>query len=1161
MTNSIPQLSARQLARYFFMVLGVLLACSPSMSRADKELVVKEINAVIPKNFPPYYEIDADGNPSGFAIEVLKAVAKRANLKVRFTVEESWAKALETFKEGKVDVLPNLGISDSRKAFADFTVPMDTFKISIFVRNDETRFLTLNDLSTYSVGVRKSNLGVSLIGKIRGAKAKTYENFREMLDELQAKKIDAFIYPETVAWEVARSVAAETRIRTFGPPLREVKRGIAVRKGLKDLHRILNDGLVEFLETLEFQEIYRRKFDLAPKDGFLNSNFWFLIGSGFVIYLLLTGFRIRKRLQLQSSSPSRAKLLVNKVAEESKSFVVLLLVMAGVALGVMVVAIGVLYTASVDEAANRLSEMAKSHAGLMDSMLRTDLHRTSDTSDEALSETISQFRDGLSRLSSTAEIAIAIRDRESIKFLFRQKSNLRYEPAPISALSPLAKPMRNALDGKSGTMIGLDYRNRMVLAAYEPVSTMNIGIVVKIDMKEIRSPYLRAAVIAGILGLIIVLIGSLIFQLVSGKVIGKIIDSEARYRDLAEGSIQGILVHDQLVPLYANDAFCKMFGYDSVDQVLNLGSITALVSEDERDRMSDRAASRLAGEKISVISEFVGVKSDGTEFYFESSGRTISWDGKNAAQATVIDITDRKNADRLSAQNEKRFRSAFENISIGNVIIDDLGIIEIFNDAAERMFGYSAEEVVGQNVRLLMPEPYKKNHDGYLHKYRETGEKKIIGVGREVVGVRKNGDHFPIHLGVGEMINNDRISFVGSITDLTEIKALEEQLRHSQRLEAIGQLTGGIAHDFNNLLAVMAGNVYMLERKAVASSDVDRSIEGIRQAVNRGSSLTRQLLAFSRKQTLAPISTNISILINDLADMFRRTLGETIDLRVNLEADLWLAMIDPNLLEDALLNLAINARDAMPYGGAIEFKVSNVTIGNNEENLDDGLEPGKYLNVSVIDNGHGIPPDDLNRVFEPFFTTKEFGKGSGLGLSMVFGFIKQSGGHIRIDSKVGIGTTINLFLPRSQKRAAYMKKRLKPQENDYGTGRILVVEDDEELREVTADILLDYGYDIVTAANGIEAFQCLGNGEPFDLIFTDVVLPGGTSGIDIASEAQLLYPGLKVVFTSGYAEAALLKDSKIRPDEVLLSKPYNSEELLDALRVALDRSEPSEIGQ
>jgi PAS domain S-box-containing protein len=391
----------------------------------------------------------------------------------------------------------------------------------------------------------------------------------------------------------------------------------------------------------------------------------------------------------------------------------------------------------------------------------------------------------------------------------------------------------------------------------------------------------------------------------------------------------------------------------------------------------------------------------------------------------------------------------------------------------------------------------------------------------------------------------------GSATDITGRKTLEDQLRRSQRMEAMGQLTGGVAHDFNNLLNIMLGNTELLEI-IIQDDAAKRRFDAIKAAVLRGSSLTSRLLAFSRQQALSPVSADIKSLIDSLHEMLQRTLGETINLKIASTPEIWRASVDPHQFENALINLAFNARDAMTSGGSLTIETSNITVDQSIKTGFADINPGDYVTVAVTDSGTGMTPDVIEQAFEPFFTTKEVGQGSGLGLSMVYGFAKQSEGHVSIYSEVGEGTTVKLYMPRSKDVEDIDTEIQTDHITIRGSERVLVVEDDLNLREVPVTILREAGYDVAEAANGEEAIKLLSDGNDFDLLFTDVVLPGGINGVEIAAKAIKLQPKIKVLYATGYAENAVIHNGKLDPGVNLLHKPYSRARLLEKLRGILD---------
>ena len=377
-------------------------------------------------------------------------------------------------------------------------------------------------------------------------------------------------------------------------------------------------------------------------------------------------------------------------------------------------------------------------------------------------------------------------------------------------------------------------------------------------------------------------------------------------------------------------------------------------------------------------------------------------------------------------------------------------------------------------------------------------------------------------------------------------------MRQAQKMEAVGQLSGGVAHDFNNLMAIMIGNAEVLKGLVGDDKEAKECIEDIEAAIDLGASLTSRLLAFSRKSTLAPVAADVSELIGSLHDMLRRTLGETVELKVEGPPDVWPATIDTHQFEIALVNLANNARDAMPRGGTLTIETANVTLDKTYAEQHEEVTPEDYVMVVVSDTGTGMPPEVLEKAFEPFFTTKEVGKGSGLGLSMVYGFVKQSKGHITIYSEVDHGTSVKLYMPRSQDGTVETIAKDGAVEIGRGSERILVVEDDSNVRKVPAAILRDWGYKVVEAGNGAEAIDHLRAGQPFELLFTDVVLSGEMNGIEIAEAATRLQPEIKVLYATGYAKDTVVHHGKLDPGETLVNKPYRRAELLEKVRAKLD---------
>jgi signal transduction histidine kinase len=382
------------------------------------------------------------------------------------------------------------------------------------------------------------------------------------------------------------------------------------------------------------------------------------------------------------------------------------------------------------------------------------------------------------------------------------------------------------------------------------------------------------------------------------------------------------------------------------------------------------------------------------------------------------------------------------------------------------------------------------------------------------------------------------------------IEDLNDRLRVSQRLEAVGQLTGGIAHDFNNLLTVILGNAEMLNERLAGQPRLAPLAGMVVEAAERGAELTQRLLAFARKQALEPRAVDVNAQVAALDALLRRTLGEHIEIAFDSGAEPCNALVDPSQLDSAVLNLCLNARDAMPDGGRLTIETANVQLGPDYAALWPDVQVGDYVLLAVSDTGSGIAPEHLSRVFEPFFTTKEQGKGTGLGLAMIYGLIKQSGGHITVYSELGQGTTVKLYLPCTREPVSIDTRKAGPAQAQGGIETILLVEDDALVRRYAQDQLRALGYEVIETENGVQALAVLRSGRAVDLLFTDVVMPG-MSGPDLAHAALALRPGLKVLYTSGYTENAIVHNGRLDAGVHLLSKPYRRDDLARRVREAL----------
>lgn len=520
----------------------------------------------------------------------------------------------------------------------------------------------------------------------------------------------------------------------------------------------------------------------------------------------------------------------------------------------------------------------------------------------------------------------------------------------------------------------------------------------------------------------------------------------------------------------------------------------------------------------------------------------------------IAELRGRELAEKKRHALEKEL-SEFLGLSSEAIIsVDNDGLIRLFNLEAENIFGYEAQEVLGKPLDMLVPGASREAHRRHLEKFsRGSSVERPMALRSEICGMHKDGSEFPAMASISKIESNGQTLYTAILRDITEYKESQERLQHARKLEAIGHLTGGIAHEFNNLLMVIFGNLEMIEDRLGENDPLEvfttRAMEGAR----RGASLTEGLLAFSRKQRLETRNVDLNRLVHSTRSLMQRTLGQSVNFETDLEDDLWLLATDIGQVEAALLNFIVNARDAMPEGGTITVRTSNRSLGVDAFHVHEGLEPGNYVVLEVSDTGIGMTAEVKKHAFEPFYTTKAVGKGTGLGLSVVYGFAQQSGGHLEADSEVGKGTTLRLYLPRSEEEeSAASEEEQKPEGGGQQSGRILVVEDDDEVRRLAAMQLAALGYDVVEASDAKAALAILKEQPNFDLLFADMALPGGTSGFELVREARAKFPYLKALFTSGYPKKNII-DLVITGDDIaVLQKPYPKSALAESVAAALE---------
>lgn len=556
-------------------------------------------------------------------------------------------------------------------------------------------------------------------------------------------------------------------------------------------------------------------------------------------------------------------------------------------------------------------------------------------------------------------------------------------------------------------------------------------------------------------------------------------------------------------------------------------------------------------------------RKDGSLLHVDISSKVV----RTPEYAEPLVLLTKKDVTQLKIQQatkamEERCRDLLESVPDAIITVNPTGHIVFVNSQSETLFGYNSGELTGQLMEELLPPRFRGGHIARRASYRLQPRTRAMGTGLDLFGLRKDRSEFPVEVSLSPLRIDHTTMVMCALRDLTERKRIDQALRdreaelaQAQRMEAVGQLTGGIAHDFNNLLTVIKGTVEDIQSDFRGNPDLEKLADLLMQAADRGAGLVRQLLAYARKQELRPSVVDLNTQLTPFVDLLRRTLTENISIRLRGAEKLSLVNVDAGSWENALLNIAINARDAMPDGGTLVIETSNVVFDADYAAENPGVLPGPYVLVSVSDTGTGMTKEVMEHAFEPFFTTKDVDKGTGLGLSMVYGFIKQSGGHAEILSVLNQGTTIKIYLPAAgglmepTEPTVARDSKASPRKADDVTN-ILVVEDDPLVRASVVGKLKRVGYGVFEVGSAAEAIAVLDENAEFDLVFTDLVMPGAMSGAELAREVIRRWPAIKVLATSGYTENAILGKIVLPHGVRLLSKPYSNADLVAAIRDA-----------
>lgn len=623
---------------------------------------------------------------------------------------------------------------------------------------------------------------------------------------------------------------------------------------------------------------------------------------------------------------------------------------------------------------------------------------------------------------------------------------------------------------------------------------------------------------------------------------------KAVFENLREGIV--VLDRDRNI-LHANHSYLRIMGGDEGISLKEFVSTLEFFTPDNQPLPLDQRPSYLAARGIFVRDLELKVRNPETGRTAICEFSTTPIPGKEGRTPQFIvsyrDITERKKLDEANSRLVAIVESSQDAI-IGK---DLNGIVTSWNRGAELLYGYTASEMIGQSISRLMPPGYEEEERSILEQVRQGESVEQL----ETVRLRKDGEAVQVSLMISP-IRDSRGRIIGAskiARDITERKQLERQLRQSQKMEAIGQLTGGIAHDFNNLLAILIGNLGLLERMLEGNHDALKRLKPAQKAAARGADLTRRLLALASKEELNPTIVRIDEAIHEVIELAGRALGPEIKIHASCDPSVPPVFVDSAGLESALLNLAVNARDAMPKGGTLSFNAQLIHLDESFPAVQArDIQSGTYARISVSDSGSGMSRQTLERAMEPFFTTKPRNKGTGLGLSMVYGFTRQSGGTVRIYSEEGFGTTVSLYLPLADESAPLVCELPPPRRRSQSGGTVLVVDDEADLLDIAHTYLTSLGFNTLRADNPASALNAVAQFKEISLLITDIIMPGGMNGVELAEKARQLNPHLKVVYSSGFPADALIEKNGTRVDGPMLRKPYQRSEFEAIIQRALD---------
>lgn len=837
--------------------------------------------------------------------------------------------------------------------------------------------------------------------------------------------------------------------------------------------------------------------------------------------------------------------------QERRSLLFLILIMTLACSFTTGMAILMLYFTALKEQQERLAEIVISQTRLIEAVSRFDKIHSEDYPDGSFAATISQIREAHASykgLGTTGELCLAHLDGDRIVYLLEPRHSNSDKASPKDSTKELTEPMRLALAGQSGSTIGLDYRGKKVVAAFEPIPELGLGVVAKIDLKEIQGPFKKAALVVFAITLVVILIGAALFRWISQPIIIRLAEQNKKLKQ-SEQFLHSLL--DAIpVPVFYKDRKGRYLGcnkrlllfFDMTYEDL-IGKTASEVFSSDNARLYHTTDLELMESGGRVEKYEVEVRAAGGEKRKVISQKAAFTDQRGDVAGligTIMDVTDIRRTEKEAWERERLLLEMGRIAKIGGWEHDLVAKRASWTDETYKIMELEA------NAPVPSPSTHLDFHPGKYRNAVQDATAKAIDTGVEFdIEVRCktcSGRVFWARLiGQPEIVEKRCVRIRGVIQDITEQKNLEERLRQSQKLEAVGALAGGVAHDYNNMLSVIIGYTGLLLGQVDKEDPFHDDLKEIEYAALRSADITRQLLAFARKQPIAPKVLDLNATISGMLKMLGRLIGEDVELSFRPADTLWPVRLDPSQIDQLLINLCVNGRDAISSNGKITIETKNLDIDQDYCNFSPDLSPGQYLMLTVSDNGCGMDETMLKKAFDPFFTTKELHQGTGLGLATVYGIVTQNGGAVHIYSELNQGTTVKLYLPRhgNEPQDKYAKA------DDIiplGHGeRILLVEDETRILRLGSTILEELGYEVTVASSPEQALQ-LEFKQQIDLLITDVIMPG-MNGQMLAEKLVARYPGMRVLYMSGYTANVIADQGILENGGSFMAKPFTKKEL------------------